>query len=104
MEGKLAVTRTRGARYASARFVSGYLDPFQSRAEQTAAAKHIAIPMLNMFAKSAPAKSRLEMEALASLPNVETMQIARGKLSFYEEYPDETAVGVRNFLEATVRG
>ena len=104
MEGKLAVTRTRGARYASARFVSGYLDPFESRAQQTFAAKRVAIPMLNMFAASAPAKSRLEMEAFASLPNVETVQLGRGKLSFYEECAEETAVGVRKFLEAAVQG
>ncbi len=95
---KLAVTRSPGARHGSARFVTGCLDPFGSRTEFLDAAQRITVPVLNVFAKKAPRKSRAEMEALASLPNVKTVRLPRGKLSFYEEFPDETADVVREFL------
>ncbi|MDE2089662.1 MAG: alpha/beta hydrolase, partial [Gammaproteobacteria bacterium] len=104
MEDKLAVTRVPGARHASARFVTGRLDPFASREEQTKAARCIRVPVLNLFAATAPAKSRAEMEALAMLPNVKTVRLPAGKLSFYEEFPDETANAIREFLTATPPG
>ncbi|MGE5159785.1 MAG: alpha/beta fold hydrolase [Gemmatimonas sp.] len=91
MEEKLAVTRASGARHSSARFVTGYLDPFRSREEQAAAAQRIAVPILNLFSRNAPPKSRAEMEALAMLPNIRTVRLPRGKLSFYEEFPEEAA-------------
>jgi len=91
MEEKLSVTRAPGARHSSARFVTGHLDPFRSREEQAAAAQRIAVPILNLFSRNAPPKSRAEMEALAMLPNIRTVRLPRGKLSFYEEFPEEAA-------------
>jgi hypothetical protein len=38
------------------------------------------------------------MEALASVPGVETVRLPRGKLSVYEEFPDEVAAALRPFL------
>jgi pimeloyl-ACP methyl ester carboxylesterase len=98
MDAKLAVTRVQGARHASIRFVTGRLDPFRSRDEQLVAVQRIAVPMLNLFAEAAPAKSRLEMEALAAFPNVKTVRLPRGKLSFYEEFPEEAAAVISAFL------
>jgi pimeloyl-ACP methyl ester carboxylesterase len=100
MTEKLAVTRAPGARHGSARFVTGRLDPFRSRQEQIEAAERLTVPTLVMFAETAPRKSRLEMEALAALSNVKTERVARGKLSFYEEFPEETAAVVSAFLAA----
>jgi pimeloyl-ACP methyl ester carboxylesterase len=100
MAEKLAVSRALGARHGSARFVTGYLDPFDSREEQTSTAQRILVPMLIMFAENAPRKSRLEMEALAALPNVKVERSPKGKLSFYEEFPEETAATIRTFLAA----
>jgi pimeloyl-ACP methyl ester carboxylesterase len=100
LEEKLAVTRAPGARHSSARFVTGQLDPFRSREEQANAAQRIAVPILNLFAETAPAKSRAEMEALAVLPNVNTVRLPEGRLSFYEEFPEETADVIREFLTA----
>jgi pimeloyl-ACP methyl ester carboxylesterase len=100
MAAKLAVTRTLGARHGSARFVTGCLDPFASRDELLTAARRVAVPMLNLFAKNAPLKSRMEMEALAILSNVTTMRVTQGKLSFYEEFADETAELIGPFLAA----
>ena len=98
MEEKLAVTRAPGARHSSARFVTGRLDPFRSREEQARAAQRIVVPILNLFSKNAPAKSRAEMEALAMLPNVRTVRLPQGKLSFYEEFPEEAADVIRESL------
>jgi hypothetical protein len=100
MEEKLDVTRAPGARHASARFVTGRLDPFGSREEQAKAVQHVVVPMLNLFSENAPAKSRAEMEALAMLPNVRTVRLPQGKLSFYEEFPEEAAEVIREFLTA----
>jgi pimeloyl-ACP methyl ester carboxylesterase len=98
---KLAVTRSAGARHGSARFVTGLLDPFRSRDEQTRAAQRLAVPTLVMFAETAPRKSRLEMEALAARPGLTTIRLGRGKLSFYEEFPGETAAAIGAFLAAS---
>jgi pimeloyl-ACP methyl ester carboxylesterase len=95
---KLTVTRTPGARHASARFVTGCLDPFRSRKEQLGAARRSGDPMLNLFAETAPRKSKAEMEALAALSSVQTVRLPAGKLSVYEEFPDEVASVVREFL------
>lgn len=102
LEGKMAVTHTKGARYASARFVCGRLDPFHSREQQIDTIKAISNRMLNLYSVNAPRKSRLEMEALTGLPQIKSKTMPRGKLSFYEEYADETAEAVGLFLtEAT---
>jgi pimeloyl-ACP methyl ester carboxylesterase len=101
MAEKLAVTHAAGARHGSARFVTGYLDPFASRDEQMNTAARIRMRICVMFAETAPRKSRLEMEALAALPNVTTQRFARGKLSFYEEFPSEAAPAIDKFLAAS---
>lgn len=43
------------------------------------------------------------MEALATNPNVKTVRLPRGKLSFYEEFPGETAKAIRAFLTGASR-
>ena len=101
MAEKLAVTRAAGARHGSARFVTGYLDPFASRDQQMRAAERVRAPLRVMFAETAPRKSKAEMEALAALPNVTADRFAKGKLSFYEEFPAETAAAIENFLAAS---
>ena len=98
MEEKRAVVHAVGARHASARFVTGGLDPFRSRDDFLRAARDAAVPILSVFSERAPRKSRSEMEALANLPNVTTARLSHGKLSFYEEFPDETYAAVRDFL------
>ncbi len=100
LEEKLAVTRAPGARHSSARFVAGRLDPFGSREEQAKAVQQIVVPILNLFSEKAPAKSRAEMEALAMSPNVKTVRLPEGKLSFYEEFPEATADVIRESLTA----
>ncbi len=100
MAEKLAVARAAGARHGSARFVTGYLDPFATRDEQMRAAQRVRAPLRVMFAEMAPRKSLAEMEALAALPKVTAHRLAKGKLSFYEEFPVETAAAIEKFFVA----
>ena len=95
---KRAVTHARGARHASIRFVSGRLDPCHSREQFLDAARRITVPALQLFAAQAPRKSRAEMQALAALDNIQTVQLAQGKLSFYEEFPEHAATAIADFL------
>lgn len=91
MAAKRKVTEASGARYASFRFVAGELDPFPDRASWLAAAGKAGQDLLSVYGAFAPRKSKAEMEALGTLPNVESVEMPIGKLSFYEEFPDETA-------------
>ncbi|WP_158813620.1 alpha/beta fold hydrolase [Methylocapsa sp. S129] len=95
---KLRVTRAPGARHASVRFVSGLLDPARSLAAFLAGARHVRDPILVLYGANTPRKSRADMEALASLPNVERRTIPRGKLAVQEEEPGGVEAEIRAFL------
>jgi len=94
METKRAVTEAPGARYASLRFVTGELDLFTDRAAFLDTASRVETGLHILYARKAPRKSRAEMEALGALPNATATELPDGKLSFYEEFPDETAAAV----------
>jgi hypothetical protein len=97
---KLAVTRAAGARHASVRFVAGELDVVRSRAEFLALAERIADTVLLVFAAETPPKSKAEMEALATLPNVRSARVASGKLAVHEECPDDVANAIGHFMRS----
>lgn len=88
---KRAVTEASGARHASFRFVTGKLDLFTDRTAFLDTASRAGTDILIIYGRDAPRKSKAEMVALASLANVKAAELPRGKLSFYEEFPDETA-------------
>jgi pimeloyl-ACP methyl ester carboxylesterase len=98
IEQKFAVTRAPGARHASIRFVTGELDPMQSRDEFLAAARRVREPILVVYGAETPPKSKAEMEALALLPNVRATVLPAGKLGVHEEFAAETAAVVMPFL------
>ena len=56
------------------------------------------MPILLVYGGETPSRSLSEMEALASLPGVETIRLARGKLALHEEFPDDVAAVLRPFL------
>ena len=85
MRAKLAAALTPGARHASARFVTGYLNPFPSRDEFLDAIQCIKDPVFAMFSNNAPRISRVEMEALAAIAGVTATRLLAGKLSVYGE-------------------
>jgi hypothetical protein len=51
-----------------------------------------------VYGAETPPRSRAEMEALAALPGVRSVQLVRGKLAVHEEFPDTTAAVVEAFL------
>jgi pimeloyl-ACP methyl ester carboxylesterase len=95
---KLTVTRSKGARHASVRFVTGALDKVRNRAEFLSLAAQVADPILVLYGAGTPPKSKAEMEALAGLKNVRTVELPSGKLAVHEEFPDDTASAIRAFL------
>ena len=95
---KLAVTRAAGARHASVRFVAGELDAVRSRAELLSLVERIGDPILVVYGAGTPPRSKVEMEALAALPNIRVAVLPSGKLSVHEEFPDAVASAVKSFL------
>ncbi|WGF88539.1 alpha/beta fold hydrolase [Marinivivus vitaminiproducens] len=95
---KRAVTDAPGARHAAFRFVTGELDPFADETAFLAAAAQLRTSVLVIYAQAAPRKSKRAMIALAERDGVRGVELPRGKLSFYEEFPHETAAVVRPFL------
>jgi pimeloyl-ACP methyl ester carboxylesterase len=95
---KLAVVRADGARFASARFVTGRLDPLASREAFLDVARRAGAPILLVYGADTPPKSRAEMEALAAVSGVRAARLPRGKLSVHEEFPDTTLSAIEPFL------
>ena len=99
-EEKLAVTRASGARYSSVRFVAGELDPMATREAFLIAAQQVNDPIMVVYGAETPPRSRAEMEALASLPNVVATVVPHAKLAVHEEFPDEVTAIIEKFLLA----
>lgn len=95
---KLAVTRASGSRFASIRFVTGELDPIETREQFLALARQAAIPMLMVYGDQTPPRSRAEMEAFATVQGVRSVCLPRGKLLLHEEFAEEVAHVVAPFL------
>jgi pimeloyl-ACP methyl ester carboxylesterase len=96
---KLDVVRAPGARFASVRFVTGRLDPLDTREAFLDLTRRVAVPILLIFGAETPPKSRAEMEALAALPGVRSVRLPHGKLSVHEEFPDATMKAISPFLD-----
>lgn len=95
---RMRMTRQPGARFASACFVTGALDPFDSREAFLAAAKRIRTPLQLLYGADTPPKSRAEMDALAALPGIESHLLERGTLGMAEELADQLAPLIERFL------
>ena len=97
---RMRLTRQPGARFASACFVTGALDPFDDRTSFLAAARRVQGPMLMLYGPDTPPKSRAEMEALAALPGIESRLLDRGTLGMAEELAGDVAPLIDDFLSA----
>jgi hypothetical protein len=95
---KLAVIRSRGARFASIRFVTGELDPLETREQFVDLAREATIPMLMVYGAQTPPRSRAEMQALATVSAVQSVCLPRGKLALHEEFAEEVSRIVAPFL------
>jgi pimeloyl-ACP methyl ester carboxylesterase len=98
LEEKQKVTEGKNARFASAAFVTGGLDLVSSRDEFLAIARKVSAPILLVYGAEAPPRSKAEMEAFSELQGVQTARLEKGKLSLYEEFPDDIAKHIEEFL------
>ena len=99
LDQKMSVVHATGARHASIRFVTGMLDLMTSRSDFLEAARRFKQPILVLYGAATPRRSKAEMQALAALPNVRSVELPSGKLGVHEEFPDEVAEAVRSFLD-----
>ncbi len=51
-----------------------------------------------IYGSETPPRSLAEMDALAQLPDVQVKRLAHGKLAIHEEFPEEVAVAILEFL------
>ena len=63
------------------------------------AARGFKEPILVLYGAATPRRSKAEMQALAALPNVRSVELPSGKLGVHEEFPDQVAEAVRSFLD-----
>jgi hypothetical protein len=98
---RMRLTRRPGARFASACFVTGALDPFDERDSFLAAARRVQGPMLMLYGPDTPTRSRAEMAALAALPGIESRLLGRGTLGIAEELAGDLAPLIDSFLSET---
>jgi pimeloyl-ACP methyl ester carboxylesterase len=98
LSAKLAVTRASGARHASVRFVSGYLDRVANRDGFLSLVQKAGKPTLVVYVDETPTRSRTEIESMAALPNIQVERLPKGKLSLHEEFPDDVVSVIRPFL------
>lgn len=95
---KMAVVTSTGGRYAAIRFVTGMLDPMPNHSVFIETARRVEEPILVVYGAATPRRSKAEMEALASVPRVRSIELPHGKLAVHEEFPDSVAEAVRSFL------
>jgi len=95
---KMAVVTGAGARHAAIRFVTGMLDQMPNHSLFIETAKRVKDPILVIYGAATPRRSKAEMETLASVPHVRSVELPHGKLAVHEEFPDAVAEAVRSFL------
>lgn len=101
IETRYALTKRKGARYAPAAFLTGLLDPVQSREEflELFAAMEGKIPISVLSTEGSPKRSKAEMEALRGAKGVSKFVEISGALLPQEEYPIKVAEELYKFLE-----
>ncbi|MGF1524311.1 MAG: alpha/beta fold hydrolase [Leptolyngbyaceae cyanobacterium] len=91
-------TQQPGARYAPAAFVTGSLDPVPTREAFLADFEKLLVPVMIVVASQAPSGSKAEMEAIATLPNVQHIRHP-GTLGMAEEFGNDLAAALLPFLQ-----
>ena len=95
---KRQTTQQPNARFASAAFVTGRLDPARDRAECFAWFDKTSVPVAIAIGDRTPPKSKAEMEAIAARSEVRSYHLP-GSLALHEEYAAELGEVVRSVLE-----
>lgn len=101
IESRYALTKKKGARYVPAAFLTGLLDPVNSREEFLELFSGLQgknVPVLVVSTLSAPKRSKAEMEALRGAEGVSKFVELKGALLPQEEYPKAVTEELYNFL------
>lgn len=100
LESRLALTKREGARYAPAAFLTGLLDPVQTREEFLSLFADLEgkVPVLVLSANKGPKRSKAEMEALKGAKGVSKFVEIPGALLPQDEYPDIVSDELQTFL------
>lgn len=103
VESRYELTKRKGSRYVPAAFLTGLLDPVQSRGEFVALFADLKgkVPVLVVSTKDAPKRSKAEMEALKGPELVSKFAEVPGALLPQEEYPAIVADELYQFLQET---
>lgn len=97
LQEKFKITQVKGARFASAAFVTGALDPVRSSQDWLAYFQGRRIPVLLVIGENMPPKSRAEAEVVAHFGGVQILRMP-GSLGLHEEYPEQLFEGIAPFL------
>jgi pimeloyl-ACP methyl ester carboxylesterase len=97
MQHKYQITQQAGARFAPAAFVTGTLDPMESREEFLSVGRSLSVPVMVVIGEQSPFQSKAEMEALADLPNIQSTKLP-GSLGLHEELATASAEIITSFL------
>lgn len=100
IESRYALTKRKGARFVPAAFLTGLLDPVQSREEFLALFAELdgKIPIMAVSTASAPKRSKAEMDALKGAKGVSKFVEVPGALLPQEEYPLTVSEELYKFL------
>jgi pimeloyl-ACP methyl ester carboxylesterase len=94
--GKRQITQQKGARFGSVAFVTGEIDPLDTREEFLTVISEIKQPILNIIGENSPPYSLKVMEAISQLDNIQTVRLS-GTLGMAEEYGDLIAPLIEKF-------
>ena len=101
IESRYELTKRKGARYVPAAFLTGLLDPVQSREEflQLFSELDEDLPVLVMSTLNSPRRSKAEMEVLKGAKGVTKFVEVPGALLPQEEYPLAVSEELYDFLQ-----
>ncbi|WCJ35945.1 alpha/beta-Hydrolases superfamily protein [Euphorbia peplus] len=101
VQSRYALTKRKGARYAPAAFLTGLLDPVESREEflDLFADMDGKVPVFVMSTEGSPKRSKAEMQALKGAKGISKYVEVPGALLPQEEYPTMVAEELYRFLQ-----
>ncbi|XP_020255392.1 uncharacterized protein LOC109832444 [Asparagus officinalis] len=101
IESRYSLTKRKGARFVPAAFLTGLLDPVQSREEFLALFAKLEgeIPVLVFSTAGSPKRSKAEMDALKGAKGVRKFVEVPGALLPHEEYPLTVSEELYQFLQ-----
>ncbi|KAL4342529.1 hypothetical protein GQ457_08G036200 [Hibiscus cannabinus] len=101
VQSRYKLTTEKGSRYVPAAFLTGLLDPVNSRGEflELFADLEGEIPVLVVSTEGSPKRSKAEMEALREAKGVSKFVKVPGALLPHEEYPSMVAEELYKFLQ-----